>query len=233
MRFQNSTLIVTGGASGIGRATIERALAEGAAVLAVDRDADALRTLKDTFKDAALEVLSGDVADADLAAKGVEIAQGMGSALKGVVTAAGISKSGQTIQGVSAEDWDEVFRVNVRGSWTWLKAALPAFEAGDGGSVVFLASQLAFGGGVHERILYREQGCDCLPGESRRFGTGPRQRPRQRRRPRCHRHPHAPPQHEPSPRRTIRPRPLPRPPRHGPLRRSPRNRQPHPVPTFR
>ena len=37
MRFQNSTLIVTGGASGIGRATIERALAEGAAVLAVDR----------------------------------------------------------------------------------------------------------------------------------------------------------------------------------------------------
>jgi 2-keto-3-deoxy-L-fuconate dehydrogenase len=148
MRFQNSTLIVTGGASGIGRATIERALTEGAAVLAVDQDAAALADLKDTFKDAALEVLSGDVADADLAAKGVEIAQGMGSALKGVVTAAGISKSGQTIQGVSAEDWDEVFRVNVRGSWTWLKAALPALEAGDGGSVVFLASQLAFGGGV-------------------------------------------------------------------------------------
>ena len=98
MRFQNSTLIVTGGASGIGRATIERALAEGAAVLAVDRDADALSALKDIFKDAALEVLSGDVADADLAAKGVEIAQGMGSVLKGVVTAAGISKSGQTIE---------------------------------------------------------------------------------------------------------------------------------------
>ena len=47
------------------------------------------QTLKDTFKDAALEVLSGDVADADLAAKGVEIAQGMGSALKGVCHGSG------------------------------------------------------------------------------------------------------------------------------------------------
>ena len=69
MRFQNSTLIVTGGASGIGRATIERALAEGAAVLAVDRDADALPPSK-RIQGSALEVLSGDVADADLAAKG-------------------------------------------------------------------------------------------------------------------------------------------------------------------
>jgi NAD(P)-dependent dehydrogenase (short-subunit alcohol dehydrogenase family) len=148
MRFQNATIIVTGGASGIGRATIERALEEGAAVLAVDRDADALRDLKAEFDNKPLETLAGDVADADLAAKGVEVASGMGAALKGVVTAAGISKSGQTIQGVSAEDWDEVFRVNVRGSWTWLRAALPAFEAHGGGSVVFLASQLAFGGGV-------------------------------------------------------------------------------------
>ena len=52
MRFQNSTLIVTGGASGIGRATIERALAEGAAVLAVDRDADALAAVKTLRLDA-------------------------------------------------------------------------------------------------------------------------------------------------------------------------------------
>lgn len=148
MRFQNSTIIVTGGASGIGRAAIERALEEGAAVLAVDRDAAALDEMKRQLEGKPLETLAGDVADADLAAKGVEIASGMGSALRGVVTAAGISNSGQSIADVSAEDWDEVFRVNVRGSWTWLRAALPAFEANGGGSVVFLASQLAFGGGV-------------------------------------------------------------------------------------
>ncbi len=148
MRFQDRTIVVTGGGSGIGRATVERALAEGAAVVAVDRDADALAALQAAAGSDLLATLAGDVTDAGLAAEGMRLAGGFRRPVKGLVTAAGISASGTPLADISDETWDDIFRVNVRGSWTWLKAALPAFRAADGGSVVFIASQLAFGGGA-------------------------------------------------------------------------------------
>lgn len=148
MRFQDRTIVVTGAASGIGRATVERALGEGAAVLAVDRDAAALAALADAAGGKPIRTLEGDVADAALAAEGFRLAAGLGRPVKGLLTAAGISVSGTPIAEIADEAWDEVFRVNVRGSWTWLKAGLPAFDAAGGGSVVLIASQLAFGGGA-------------------------------------------------------------------------------------
>lgn len=147
MRFQDRTIVVTGGASGIGLATIRRAVAEGATIVAVDRDATALEALQRDLGADKVAVLAGDVIDAGLAAKGFELAAGFGRPVKGVVTAAGISISGTAIGDITDEAWDEVFRINVRGSWTWLKAALPAFDRAGGGSIVLIASQLAFGGG--------------------------------------------------------------------------------------
>ena len=147
MRFQDRTIIVTGGASGIGRATIERALEEGAAIVAVDQDAAGLQDLAAAHPGAALKTLTGDTSDSALAVEGVRLASSLGRPVKGLVTAAGISASGKGLAEIDDATWDAIFRVNVRGSWTWLKAALPAFEAAGGGSAVFLASQLAFGGG--------------------------------------------------------------------------------------
>ena len=93
MRFQDRTIVVTGGGSGIGRATAERALAEGAAVVAVDRDADALAALKAAAGSDLLATLAGDVTDAGLAAEGMRLAGGFRRPVKGLVTAAGISAS--------------------------------------------------------------------------------------------------------------------------------------------
>lgn len=158
MRFQDRAIVVTGGGSGIGRATVERALTEGAAVVAVDRDAAALDALTGAVGEDRLKTLQGDVADSKLAAAGFELAATFGRPVKGVVTAAGISSSGTPLAEIEDSLWDDVFRVNVRGSWTWLKAALPAFEAAGGGAAVMIASQLAFGGGARNAAYIASKG---------------------------------------------------------------------------
>lgn len=158
MRFQDRTIVITGAASGIGRATVAQALADGAAIVAVDQDKDGLQTLRDEFSSDNLTTLAGDVADAGCAAEGMRLAAHFRRPVKGLVTAAGISASGTPIAEIEDEAWDNVFRVNVRGSWTWLKTALPAFRAADGGSVVFLASQLAFGGGAMSAAYIASKG---------------------------------------------------------------------------
>lgn len=158
MRFQDRVIIVTGGASGIGRATVERAHAEGAAVVAVDQDVDGLAALAAHLGGDRLSTLAGDVTDRALAAEGFRLAGEFGRPVKGLVTAAAISSSGTALSDITDETWDNVFRVNVRGSWTWLKAALPAFQAAGGGSTVFLASQLAFGGGAMNAAYIASKG---------------------------------------------------------------------------
>jgi 2-keto-3-deoxy-L-fuconate dehydrogenase len=147
MRFQNRTIVITGAASGLGRATVERALTEGAAIVAVDRDESGLAALKAAAGDAPFATLACDVSESAAATEGMRLATTLGRPVKGLVTAAGISASGTALADFTDDLWDDIFRVNVRGSWTWLKAALPAFEAAGGGATVFLASQLAFGGG--------------------------------------------------------------------------------------
>jgi len=158
MRFQEKAIVVTGAASGIGRATVERAIAEGAAVVAVDQDATGLAALADSLGTERLATLAGDVSDAGLAAEGFRLAGGFRRPVKGLVTAAGISASGTPLADIADDTWDDIFRVNVRGSWMWLKAALPAFRASEGGSAVFIASQLAFGGGAMNAAYIASKG---------------------------------------------------------------------------
>lgn len=158
MRFEDRTIVVTGGASGIGLCAVERALDEGAAVVAFDRNAAALAALQERRGGDALATLSGDVTDAGLADAAFERAAAFGRPVKGVVTAAGISISGTAIGDIEDDAWDDVFRINVRGSWAWLKAALPAFEAAGGGSAVLIASQLAFGGGAGNAAYIASKG---------------------------------------------------------------------------
>jgi NAD(P)-dependent dehydrogenase (short-subunit alcohol dehydrogenase family) len=63
-----------------------------------------------------------------------------------LLTAAGISVGG-TVLTTDPAAWDEVFRVNVGGTWLWAKAVLPGMQARGGGSIVTVSSQLALAGG--------------------------------------------------------------------------------------
>lgn len=135
---------VTGAASGIGRATALRAVAEGAHVVAVDRDAGALATLSDEAG-AALASVTGDVTDDELARRTLAEAAARHGRLDGLATVAGISRSGTALTEIEPETWDEIFTVNVKATWQWMRHAVPHMQGG--GAIVTIASQLAFAGG--------------------------------------------------------------------------------------
>jgi NAD(P)-dependent dehydrogenase (short-subunit alcohol dehydrogenase family) len=108
---------VTGAASGIGRACVERLLAGGTAVAAVDLDGERLRELD------AL-ALSADVTDAD------------------AVNVAGItgSRAAAECDVTPVDEWRRVLEVNLTGPFLVCRAALPGMLARGGGSIVNVAS---------------------------------------------------------------------------------------------
>ncbi|HKY69239.1 MAG TPA: SDR family NAD(P)-dependent oxidoreductase [Acidimicrobiales bacterium] len=149
-RFEGRVVIVTGAASGIGRATTERLAAEGATVVAVDRDADGLATTAKAVAHAGttgdgVTALTGDVGDPATAAEAVALATDRHGRLDVLVNNAGILRFEHSHQ-VAAEDWDRVLRVNLTGTFQFCQAALPVMVAAGRGSVVNVASTAALFG---------------------------------------------------------------------------------------
>ena len=134
--------IVTGAASGIGRATVERFVADGAAaVIAVDRDADTL-----TWTDTAPVVhpLVGDVTDEATNAAAVATATDDHGRLDVIVCNAGVPLSGDLLT-LDLDRFDHTMEVNVRAVVLGLRAAVPALRATRGAAVV-TASTSGLGG---------------------------------------------------------------------------------------
>ena len=91
--------------------------------------------------------LTGDVGDDDFARAAIEQAVAAHGRLDGLATIAGISESGVALCAIEPAVWDRIFEINVKATWRWMCAAVPAMRAGGGGSIVTVASQLAFAGG--------------------------------------------------------------------------------------
>ena len=158
MRLEGKSILITGAASGIGLAFARRCLGEGATVVAVDQSAEGLAAIDETGHAAGLHCLSGDVRDAELAARAVALAEERTGKLDGLATAAGISRSGIAIDAITDEDWDAIYAINVKATWLYLKTAIPAFRRNGGGAVVTVASQLAFGGGAMNAAYIASKG---------------------------------------------------------------------------
>jgi len=148
MRLAGRTAIVTGGGSGIGRASALLFAKEGACVALVDRDRDGLQEtlgqIESAKGEASLHV--GDVGEADFAQAVVSDVISRHGRLDVLMTAAGFSCGG-TVLTTDPADWDAVFRTNVGGTWLWARAAVPEMQRQGGGSIITLASQLAIAGG--------------------------------------------------------------------------------------
>ena len=121
MRLNARVAIVTGAASGIGRATVDLFRAEGAHVVAVDRDAAVLEAL--AAAQPGIETCAGDVVDEDVARRTVDAALARHGRVDAMVTAAGISL-GQPALTTSLEAWDQVFSVNAKATFLWAREAL-------------------------------------------------------------------------------------------------------------
>lgn len=143
LQLTGTTALVTGAASGIGRATALALAAEGVRVALLDRDADALAETARGCGDAVIRVV--DVTDEAQVAVAVSTSVAELGGVDAVVCCAGISGPvGSSIEEISLLEWNAVFAVNVTGTFLVLAKVLPALRASASASVVLLASDSAF-----------------------------------------------------------------------------------------
>jgi NAD(P)-dependent dehydrogenase (short-subunit alcohol dehydrogenase family) len=148
MRLKDRIAVITGGGSGIGRASALLFAREGAFVALVDRDRDGLQETANAVREANGECSEhlGDVGDGEFATATLDSIVSWLGRLDVLMTAAG-SSCGGTVLTTSPSDWDAVFRTHVGGTWLWARAAIPQMQKQGNGSIVTLASQLAIAGG--------------------------------------------------------------------------------------
>jgi NAD(P)-dependent dehydrogenase (short-subunit alcohol dehydrogenase family) len=123
-RFRDRVCLVTGAASGIGRATALRLAAEGARVIALDIDADGAQETLALAGDGAGRALQVDLRNADEVAAMPARVEEAARALDVLVNNAGIEIQGDVLETEPAA-WDEVFAVNLRGIYLASRALLP------------------------------------------------------------------------------------------------------------
>lgn len=140
-RFSGKVAAVTGGASGIGEATVRRFIAEGANVAFADRDRErgecvAAEISADGGKALFVEA---DVGDEAAAIRFIEQAVEKLGRLDILVNNAGI-RMYQTVVEATAESWDTLLAVNLKSYAFCAKAAIPVMRHAGGGSIVNVAS---------------------------------------------------------------------------------------------
>jgi NAD(P)-dependent dehydrogenase (short-subunit alcohol dehydrogenase family) len=127
--------VVTGGASGIGAATVARLRRDGLLVAALDVDRTRVGEVE------ADAHIVADVTSSEDVQRGIDEAAGALGGLDVVVACAGVAGRG-TVEETPPAEWERVFAVNVRGIYLTAKAAIPHLREAGGGAIVVVASQL-------------------------------------------------------------------------------------------
>ena len=152
-QLESKVAIVTGGASGMGLATVRRFLEEGASVVVGDLNSDNGRQLLEELSadgyDEKVRFTVTDVSVEDDVAAMTELALDAFGRLDMVFNNAGIGGAFGPITELEVDDWDTTFHVLVRSVFLGTKhAAKVLIEQGQGGSIINTASIAGMGGGA-------------------------------------------------------------------------------------
>lgn len=141
--FDGQTVIVTGAASGIGRATASRVTSEGGRVIAVDISSDRLDDTLTSLSNTEVVMVAGDTtqqADID------RIVGTAGSRIDGLANVAGVNDDFSPAHETSDAIWDRVLGINLTGSFKLTRAVLPTMLAAGRGAIVNVSSEAGLRG---------------------------------------------------------------------------------------
>jgi 3-oxoacyl-[acyl-carrier protein] reductase len=140
--LHGSTVLVTGGTRGIGRALVEAFAEAGAHVAFTFRSStDAAAALVESLEEQGTETLSlqGDVADLDAAEAHVNAVTEHFGSLDVLVNNAGITRDGLLLR-MGEDDWDDVIDTNLKGTFNFCKAAYMPMMRQQSGAIVNISS---------------------------------------------------------------------------------------------
>ena len=146
MILHGKVALVTGGASGIGRATAARFVAEGAKVVVADRNLDGAELAAKELAakgsgTAGSAVAAGmDVTDAAEIAAAVALAESTFGRLDVLSCNAGFTGYPTPAVDADPDEFDRIFAVNVKGVWLCARGAVPALRRAGGGAITITGS---------------------------------------------------------------------------------------------
>ena len=141
-QLEGQVAIVTGGGTGIGRATAAAFAAEGARVALVGRRAEPLELVRQELQPAGAEllVLPADVTDGAAVSAVVDQVVATWERVDVLVNNAGSNVRRRKVEEVSEQDWDAVLRVNLTGTFLITQAVLPHMRRQGAGTVLNISS---------------------------------------------------------------------------------------------
>ena len=154
MRLSNKVALITGGGSGIGKASCLLFAREGAKVVVVDLKKDAAEATAREIGDNA-RAFAADVSKAKDAEAMVRFAEESYGKLNVVFNNAGVFHGADDSVTNTAEDiWDMVIDINLKGVFLGCQFAIPALQRAGGGSIINTASFVAIMGAAAPQIAY-------------------------------------------------------------------------------
>jgi|ERR1700722_12263800 len=156
-RFAAKSVVVTGGASGIGEAMVRLAVAEGARVAIADLDVARADKLVEELGSANVLFIRCDVADAEQAAHCVNSAAARFGGVELLFNNAGIAGMGMTTE-ITPEDWRRIIDVNLTSVFNFCRAAIPHMRRRGGGAIVNNASMSGMFGDYGEATYNASKG---------------------------------------------------------------------------
>ena len=155
----DAVVVITGAAHGIGAAYARRLVADGAAVVVVDLDAEGADKLAAELREAGGRALAvrADVSSEDDVRAMADATVAEFGTITGLVNNAAVFSvvpmSRAPFDEITLDEWDLMMRVNVRGTWQVCKAVIPAMRAAGYGKIVNISSGTALKGSA-SRIHY-------------------------------------------------------------------------------
>ena len=138
--FTGQVALVTGASSGMGAATAKAFAEAGASVVLVDRDAEKLNAVMDALTVSSAKALAIDVSDEAVAKTAVERAVSEFGRLDMAYNNAGVLGPMCPMTEETAEGYDQVQAVNLRGVWTFMKHELLQMQKQGSGAIVNCSS---------------------------------------------------------------------------------------------